>query len=129
MNRLPAPLKNKWTTTLRSNKYPQGNGSLADIESDAHCCLGVFCEIAPGVEKDEHSEHRDFIFKYKDSVDLFYLPKALADEYFEGLTNPSIELWGDLKFADKGSQSTTLAQLNDNGFTFKQIADVIDYFL
>lgn len=121
-------LKNQWVANLRSGKFSQGHSALATVD-DKFCCLGVFCEIAPEVDREEHPNGGDVIFKYKGSVDLFYLPTALADEYFEGLTNPPIELWGDLKFSDNGSQSVTLAQLNDGGFTFKQIADVIDYFL
>ena len=33
-----------WMTALRSGKYKQTTGTLAD--QDGHCCLGVACDLA-----------------------------------------------------------------------------------
>jgi hypothetical protein len=41
-------LIDKWAENLRSGKYAQGTGSLADGPKDdgKYCCLGVLCETA-----------------------------------------------------------------------------------
>lgn len=46
--RLKKKVKDKWLSALRSGKYEQGKGRLAqltdDHESMEYCCLGVLCE-------------------------------------------------------------------------------------
>lgn len=127
---LPEAIKNQWVATLRSGKYPQGVGALA-TDDDRHCCLGVLCEILPGVTSTVDARTGKSEFRYDDPYPAInYLPRGIATKYFHGQDNPRIELWDDLTFRNSTlTSTTTLANLNDDGFTFKQIADVIDYFL
>lgn len=45
--RLPKPLKAKWLRALRSGKYAQGSGALAEEDGDElkYCCLGVLGKV------------------------------------------------------------------------------------
>lgn len=141
----------EWTTTLRSGRFQQTDGVLAKVEEDAttyHCCLGVGCEIA-NVTKDVHE------YEYEDDVEegrmnaethVYYGKDPTEDlapqEFVEwlGLTmppgSPGVDLPIDIPIDHLGrrdregvmSVSWSCAGLNDQGFTFTQIADIIDYF-
>ena len=101
---------------LRSGKYKQGKKALR-IKGDFYCCLGVACDVS---ELGEWGElHRDQIcyniqcFSYMgiDGV----LPKYVMNYY--GFITP------------KGSHlihKESLTSLNDKGYSFEQIADIIE---
>lgn len=122
MTKMNEAIKNQWVATLRSGKFPQGRGALAKADDNTHCCLGVLCEIVPGVEKVEREDLSGIsIFKLEGDEDSMYLPESVSNAAgLNGSGNPIILL---------PTGSTSLANLNDEGFTFKQIADIIDYFL
>jgi len=132
-------IADKWTTALRSGEYEQGRNYLAS--DGKFCCLGIACEIfaddaglIKSVEPVEYkSVHTAFHFNGASTV----LPtKAIL--YMEvANANPSI-LFGNMGLdldsqvghgdPDRVNTGISLAELNDGGFTFSQIADVIDYF-
>jgi hypothetical protein len=113
----------KWAEALDSGNHLQGRRQLEQInESDItrRCCLGVaireFCDLS--------------------KVDVFYFPTGT---YFDGnRAHLSEELQEQLGIAnhaglieslrDRKDVSVSLAELNDSGFSFPQIADIIRYF-
>lgn len=104
-------MMNKWVKALRSGKYTQGHSYLRkyDEETDSpkHCCLGVLCEIR-GV----------------------YIPfdQQLID--VGDLENCGIKTdYGKLykKYKAKNGTYKSLADLNDQGLSFKQIARIIEW--
>lgn len=117
----------KWVDALRSGKYAQGTEHLR-IESeypemqDAYCCLGVACDLS-GLG---HFDGESYMGEYG------VLPVAV--QYFLGLNerNPEIPYFVANKYAPEimatrlSYDNITLAELNDKGATFEQIADIIE---
>lgn len=109
-------VKTKWLEALRSGEYKQGTEALR--KGDSFCCLGVLTDIyikETGDYWDDPVDARQNSFNCEEAV--------LVGEVIEwsGLpdSNPDIP-------ALLSSEESTLADLNDNGATFKQIADIIE---
>lgn len=113
----------KWVKALRSGKYKQTKYQLCELASKGKpkgfCCLGVACELAIkdgvkltiGVDENDRS-----IRTYSDRASS--LPNVVAD--WLGLND---DLGGfDLRIEEQDC----LAELNDKGLSFKQIAKVIE---
>jgi len=95
-------LMEKWVKALRSGKYKQGDGRLYDEKTNTYCCLGVLCEIE-GIKYSKTNE--------------YYQGKSLVDE--SGRLPKKYKV-------KSGFFMDNLAQLNDHGLTFKQIAKIIE---
>ena len=104
-------IKAKWIAALRSGEYKQTQGVLRDRKG--YCCLGVLCKIYA----DERGMRWD---NRKLSVDdpgdpCGKVPSAQICEW-AGLPMPNPKIDG----------GTTLAEENDEGKTFAEIADIIE---
>lgn len=110
----------KWVEALESGEYEQTTGALQD--NHGFCCLGVLCDVAirEGLEVEVKSycdcgdELCDSI-SYDEAVEV--LPSSVQE--WAGLTScdPSVGVDGDGK--------DSLAELNDAGLSFPDIADLI----
>lgn len=101
----------KWVDALRSGAYVQGVGELRS-ESNMFCCLGVLCNL-------HAQEHPDFAATQIDST--------YAGE--SEVTPKIVMNWSGLKSSTGDIDDTfytTLAELNDTGKTFAEIADIIE---
>lgn len=103
-------IKTRWVDALRTGRYQQGQGQLRN--GDQFCCLGVLCDLlAPDEWRDIATRpgqvHRDDEHTYP-SADI--LSNA-------GLVDPDEEWISDTV--------SGLAELNDNGYSFTEIADYI----
>lgn len=99
----------KWVKALRSKKYKQGKDFLR--QNNEFCCLGVLCDL---------SKSNEWIKSQFDDT-YYYLGanKILPED---------VRLWAGLK-TENGTMSNDLmclTELNDNGKTFKQIANIIE---
>jgi hypothetical protein len=102
-------IKSIWVAALRSGEYEKGIGKLRD--KDKFCCLGVLCDM--------HSKENSTEWKYNyyehNSIEL---PEIVME--WAGLEEKNPEL-------NKTSFNVmSLAYLNDSGYTFLQIADLIE---
>ena len=111
-------IRRSWIRALRSGKYKQTDTVLHRTEegNDYFCCLGVLCELAvkegiiePGKTKGEN------VYYSRKSYQV--LPKK-------------VQLWAGLKtnvgdFKDTYSEGS-LADLNDGGTPFSEIATIIE---
>ena len=107
----------KWVQALRSGKYKQGKGFLRfSTQTDNqkgtmfHCCLGVACEL--------HQRENPSKTWVLDS----YLGQSQS-------LHGTVREWLGLveKEGHYGNGFTTsLTSKNDNGFTFSEIADIIE---
>lgn len=109
-----------WIEALRSKKYPQIKGNLR--KQNGFCCLGVLCDATKTGSWDRR------FYKTSPCINLLFNDGV----YFGDLPANEFELidtMGTLSFTsrDKPIKSLGLADLNDSGFTFDQIADVIEY--
>jgi hypothetical protein len=139
-------IKAEWVAALRSGDYNQGQRRLVTLQEGVapkYCCLGVLCHLIE--EKGEYNlKHSDepfrvvyFVGESEDegetrdaSVDV--LPRSLAESL--GLdTSPEVPFSATLKEDARIRQASLalngnlpLAYLNDKGFTFEEIADLIE---
>lgn len=98
-------LKTKWVEALRSGKFEQGKRALR--RGATFCCLGVRCEVM-GAKWDEG-----------DDIDLNAKINEEPQEYY--LSSIALETAG---MTDR--QQEILYTMNDEGSSFKEIADHIE---
>jgi len=104
-------LRKKWVEALRSGQYKQTVGVLYD--GTGYCCLGVACKVM-GVEPE--TRNNNFYFDDQNSV----LSINAADKL--GLKDCNGEFG-----TDDTILTGSLTTMNDDGMTFEQIADMIEY--
>lgn len=129
-----------WVAALRSGLYDQCTGYLHNKnsgEKTGYCCLGVLCEINPKVEKDRSNPLWDK-YKYIDPKAPYVnqggtraLPPSLAQVLGFHSTNAKfstkeIKWTTPMPLSLTHCLNVTLASLNDEGWTFDQIADFIE---
>ncbi|MDG4826035.1 hypothetical protein O7635_29655 [Asanoa sp. WMMD1127] len=128
-------VKEQWLTALRSGEYEQAQGTL--YEDGGYCCLGVLCDIA--VKNDAIPEPTDFPYPRWDGVirtdvtrraymaEKMVLPAAVAE--WAGLTDvdPMVNVpEEDYDTELVVSVEKHLSELNDDGSTFAELADLIE---
>ena len=99
-------VKEKWLKALRSGEYKQASGQLT-IDGN-FCCLGVLCDI--------HS--KEFKIKWHEGVYLGasgVLPDSVMN--WAGLTNDIVPYEG---------KYSSLMMANDRGYSFEEIANIIE---
>lgn len=102
--------KKEWVEALRSGKYAQGKAALK-YKTGEHCCLGVLCDLADpeGWVEAEAKDSRANLYAWRE-------PKRT------GYPGQDIASLSDIT----GVDLYDLAELNDNGATFEQIASIIE---
>ena len=115
-------VKALWLDALRGGEYEQGEGALrrgfADIDESFYCCLGVLCDLyAKSVENSP-------AWTSGDGYGLRYGGRESYPPYF-------VLEWAGLDdeegFFVKGyGGMSSLAEMNDHGRTFEEIANVIE---
>lgn len=106
----------KWVEALRSGKYKQGRSYLTTSGS-SFCCLGVLCDISCLSEWDSKDE-------YFDASQA--LPREVAD--WAGITDCNPDVPGMYTEEESQVPKLTLAEINDKGASFSQIADIIENY-
>lgn len=121
-----AEIQARWAAALRSGEYTQGQRGLR--VGDEHCCLGVLCDLYakdhPGAEW-----KREYGF---DGKDYFSAPGNWGST-----TYPPIPVlrWAGLPEMEWAvfvpdprtpGKRANLANLNDEGVTFAEIADIVE---
>lgn len=135
-------VKRKLLDALRSGEYEQGTGVLE--ENDKFCCLGVLCDIArrEGIVSRQIRTTRgmwDEEGVLYDEEEVLYdgeryeLPAAVMawaglDDSVVTLPNPMdavVQRYLDAHVR-KDAAAASLVNLNDNGASFEEIAQVIE---
>lgn len=102
-----------WLEDLESGKYKQGRGQLQ--EGNSYCCLGVACKTYQRLTKSKKKLHFNNSGRLMGSN---LSEQQVVFDYF-GFNQEE----GELVLND-GSEAY-LAEMNDNGRSFKQIAKTI----
>ena len=107
-------IKQKWVDALRSGEYQQCRGYLR--KEDGFCCLGVLCDlyIKENNVEWQHNEVDDYFYENHS----FIPPSSVVEWSGIADSNPFVN-----------DEIDTLGGLNDKGFTFNEIADVIEEHL
>jgi hypothetical protein len=121
-------IKKEWIKRLRSGKIKQTTRVLGRTDG-SRCCLGVLCDIFVGHKllKCVKRSGNTAPLEYGQEHELEILPREVLT--LAGLTenNPKVKphiIKKNNQF--KGSFIAELSVLNDNDYTFKQIADIIE---
>lgn len=96
-------LKQPWIDALRSGNYKQGKYCLVNNKNSTYCCLGVLCTL--NNYKDLMAEDHELTFNFID---------VMANSEFYDRTGLSC------------SSTSKLADMNDGGRSFNEIADYIE---
>lgn len=131
-------IKREWVAALRSGKYKQTTERLhkmGDGGPDRYCCLGVLCSLAAqeGVVDAVIPDPAEGYVQYSGRWD------HVSDRSTTTLPYP-VTRWADLTSSNPyiGNEPAwsaglkhpwALAEYNDNGYTFEQIADLIEEYL
>lgn len=117
-----------WVTELRSGEHEQTNNVLKDCNG-AHCCLGVLCEHTLNME------YKSYAYGFGDekigaiTVDLGHaLVPSLETPLTEGERNILIKLGLYMSSAVYDRQNALITMNDSGGFTFEEIADVVEAF-
>lgn len=113
--RMNPEIKARWVAALRSGEYAQGAGELRSY-NDKFCCLGVLCDIRDNNEWMSACESQNAPYGYKSSDCFDYPPQLIAD-------------WAQLDWhvqVEINGNVDSLAEHNDSGRTFAEIADAIE---
>jgi hypothetical protein len=107
-------IKAKWVAALRSGEYKQGQKYLNG--AGGFCCLGVLCDLAV----------KEGLAEWKVCESWGYL----SVQGYTAVLPMSIAKWAGLPMLDLGPEigpsGASLAHLNDGGFSFTQIASLIE---
>lgn len=139
------PWQEAWLESLESGEHKQTTGYLTMFDNHykvyQHCCLGVACEVlitnkvALDFIHEVDTEDDYSICSYDDQSQL--LPNKAADilkfHTPEGKIKTPDNIYEFSKtrcdaFFKMSNEHASLAEMNDKGFTFKQIAKLIRRF-
>lgn len=119
-------IKTLWLEALRSGDYQQGKSVLQG--DGKFCCLGVLCDLAEragvieGVSQPSARTDYETVRVYKDGYAGTFnqtevLPLKVRDWAQISDASPLVSL---------PAMNPSLAELNDSGMSFNEIADVIE---
>ena len=118
-------VKQKWIDALRSGKYEQGSEKLRSVSG--YCCLGVLCDLYAQEHNTEwefrgneetNLQPQDYWYFDKESE---FLPESVMN-WAKLFRNPMLRIEDDDMFEVNEEVST----LNDEGYSFSTIADLIE---
>ena len=101
-------IKAQWIEALLSGEYKQGKGALRNSK-DEYCCLGVLCDL----------------YSKNTGVEWGIDPLGSHNMHSNvSMTPVQVDLWGEFANGTSGTL-LELAEMNDFGRTFEQIAEYI----
>jgi hypothetical protein len=126
-------IKQKWIAALRSNKYEQGSEKLRSVTG--YCCLGVLCDLY-SQEQNTEWEFRGITETNLQPMDYWYfdgesefLPESVREWAGFSVASPQVKVYvtdDDEDDEDDWFYNEDIANLNDNGYTFNALADLIE---
>lgn len=128
LNSSPEEVREAWAAALESGEYEQGMGKLCRVDDEGnrtYCCLGVLTEmyrLAGGAVLWKSSESQGILAS---SVINGYEEE---ENYLVGRVQRWAGLFSHIGWYQKDGDmrgSDTLANRNDNGATFEEIAEII----
>ena len=119
-------VKQKWIGALRSGKYEQGSEKLRSVSG--YCCLGVLCDLYAQEHNTEwefrgneetNLQPQDYWYFDKESE---FLPESVMN-WAKLFRNPMLRIEDDDEMFEVNEEVSTL---NDEGYSFSTIADLIE---
>ena len=125
-------VKKKWIDALRSGWYDQGSEKLRSDQG--YCCLGVLCDLYTQETKMvgwefrgyDENEHLPQDYWYFDGESEF-LPESVKEWAGFNVNNPSVRVdVTDNDDEDNWFYTDEIANLNDSGYTFNELSELIE---
>ena len=124
-------IKEVWVNALRSGKYEQGSEKLRSVTG--YCCLGVLCDIYAQEHNtqwefrgDEEINPQPMDYWYFDEHSEF-LPESVMNWAELKTHNPTVRIdVEDNEDEDNWYYKDELSNVNDSGYDFSQIANLIE---
>jgi hypothetical protein len=123
-------VKEKWIAALRSGKYDQGSEKLRSHQG--YCCLGVLCDL---YSKEKNTEWK-FNGEYEESplpMDYWYfdgesefLPESVREWAGFSIASPQVRVEVTEDDEDEWFDNDDIANLNDSGYSFTELANIIE---
>lgn len=107
-------IADKWVQALRSGDYKQTTGHLRTDEG--FCCLGVLCDL--------HRQESEGAWRTDEHGQMLY--KLPSGDWNHAMLPKPVREWAGLRSINPEINSEPLSGLNDGGWTFGDIAEVID---
>jgi hypothetical protein len=138
MNKMNTEIKQKWVNALRSGEYEQGSEKL--YSGRGYCCLGVLCDLYSKENGLKWEFRGDDVIKTEDEIvpsqlqkfDYFYfddesefLPESVKEWAELSAKNPQVRVeceYGE----DARFYVDEIANVNDSGYSFTQLAEIIE---
>lgn len=122
-------VKEKWIAALRSGWYEQGSEKLRSV--NGYCCLGVLCDLYTqetkmvgwefrGAYEEENTQPMDYWYFDEESE---FLPKSVME--WAGLETNCPEVAVE-EIDDGVSIYDSIANLNDSGYSFSALSNIIE---
>lgn len=135
MNKMNPQVKEKWIDALLSGKYEQGSEKLRG--ANGYCCLGVLCDLYAQEQNKEwdfkgYSENSEEQNTHPMDYWVFdgeseFLPDSVRE--WAGMTfkNPQVRVdVTDSDCEDEWFYHDEIANLNDTGYSFKELSNLIE---
>lgn len=113
MKKMNPKWKGKWIEALRSDKYKQGRRKLYNSLDDTYCCLGVLPRVM-GLHPRDCELVVLALLNHK-TARAAGLPCVKGDQEWDQISDRNVQ--------------KRLANMNDNGYSFAEIADWIEKHL
>jgi hypothetical protein len=124
-------VKAQWVAALRSGEYEQGRDALT-LEGK-YCCLGVLCDLAVKSGQDVRVKMETLANQIRYDGETDIAPASVVNWAGLDSGNPAVRMTAREAFPEKygsdpgaGDFQLSLAELNDGGKTFSEIADIIE---
>jgi hypothetical protein len=120
----------QWIKELKSGEHNQGQGALKSSEDGKvyYCCLGVLAEKV--LEKEFfHAEWGEWSYGEQGNTGVLLSEDSEALGLDENITQEELVFFNDdygLYISELADREWVLVKLNDNGYTFEQIANIIE---
>jgi hypothetical protein len=123
-------VKEAWVNALRSGKYEQGSERLRSVSG--YCCLGVLCDIYAKEHNtewkfngNEETNLQPMDYWYYEGESEF-LPESVMDWAELKTNNPQLRVDVEEDGEDNWNYKEGVSNLNDSGYTFTTIANLIE---
>lgn len=117
-------IKAQWIEALRSKKYKQGKNALRIPAPKGlqYCCMGVLADLY--VQQFPDKARWDDL----EGTDISYFMQEGYDYLESSLLPSSVVEWAQIPSSSGryGNSDVSLVGMNDDGFSFSEIADVIE---
>jgi hypothetical protein len=123
-------VKEAWIDALRSGEYEQGSEKLRSVRG--YCCLGVLCDLYAK----EHNTEWEFRGNEETNLQLQdywyfgeqseFLPEFVMEWAGLSLNCPLVKIDVEEYDEDPWFYQEGLADLNDSGYTFNDLSELIE---